>query len=529
MWQQLGWLNSQLKHQLDATICWSNLLWYDGNLTAELADQWLQAELRSSPIQRLDIPTIRRLISVRDNRDKDACLLAAYVIRAATDPASCQELQAIATELTRYFEQSESQLPVRVVWLTALAMQKIVGGDPLGLARIRDRLLNRLYEHGLTGQFDIVSFLRGSGQNQSDHHRVLRSRWQELHGTVKRWLSDPLINRNQTGSYVRFMFAYCLVRIGEVASGRELRDQAAEAMKSRDPIHAWMSKAFSYRVEQAAQGGNNREPLPEKLLRKLETMDRLDRYKIDRMRQHSRVLEPHVRIDPYRRWHRRYTDELFQTLAELKDLLDLKKVEAKLRELSTEHTQGTRGLRVLASALEYAPRLGDEFATQFLDRVDALLTECSDVVEKSLLIHRALYVAGHFGHTTRVNALVVRLRNELPAIVEYYLKLVNQLKAGDDNPIETVENLLQHSFRGLRKLGMREELSALYGHIAELVEARHRQAQELTNRGQASNDTSLARRLSLWLCVASGYYFFGNVDEAEKTADKVRQVLLEGR
>lgn len=528
MWQRLGWLNSQLKHRLDATICWSNLLWYEGQLTGYFADQWLQAELRSSRTSRLDIQAVGRLISSRDSRGKDASLVAAYVVRAALDASGRQELQTIATDLTLYFEQHESQLPVRAVWLTALAMQQVVGGDPLGLARIRDRLLNRLYEHGLAGEFDIVSFLRGSGQNQSDQHRVLRMRWSELHDTVNKWLSDPIMNRNQTGSYVRFMFAYCLVRIGEVANGRELLGQATTAIKSRDPIHSWMSKAFSYRVEQAAQGGNNREPLPEKLLRKLETMDRLDRYKIDRMRQHSRVLEPHIRIDPYRRWHRRYSDELFQTLAELKDLLDLKKVEAKLRELSTEHTQGTRGLRVLASALEYAPRLGDQFATQLLDRVDTLLADCTDVVEKSLLIHRALYVAGHFGHTARVNALVVRLRNELPAIVEYYLKLVNQLKTGDDNPIETVENLLQHSFRGLRKLGLREELSALYGRIGELVEMHHQRAQQSSAQGQTGSDASLARRLSLWLCVASGYYFFGNSDEANRTADKVRQVLLDG-
>ncbi len=123
---------------------------------------------------------------------------------------------------------------------------------------------------------------------------------------------------------------------------------------------------------------------------------------------------------------------------------------------------------MLASALEYAPRLGDQFATRLLERVDRLLDDCEDTIEKALLIQRALYVAAHFGHTKRVNALVVRLRNELPAIVDFYLQAVVQHKSGDDNPIETVETLLLHSFRGLRKLGMRDELSALYGRVAEL-------------------------------------------------------------
>ncbi len=105
---------------------------------------------------------------------------------------------------------------------------------------------------------------------------------------------------NQTNVYVKFVFAYSLARMGEVVNSRELLHQATEELDSTDTIHLWMGMAFNFRVEQAAQGGSNRETLPEDLVRQLEFVDRLERYKIDRMRQHSRVLEPHERIDPYR-------------------------------------------------------------------------------------------------------------------------------------------------------------------------------------------------------------------------------------
>ncbi len=188
-WHHLAELHSQLKHQLDATICWGNLLWYEGHVTAGLTQQWLNAELRVAGRNRLDIRDVRSLISQLDKRPRDASLVAAYVVHVVSSRTGIHELSALASGLTQYFEQQEQNLPVRVVWLTASAMHELVGGDPLGLARVRDRLLDRLYEHGLLGEFDIVSLLRGGSQNQNDHHRALRARWQELFARVLHWLA----------------------------------------------------------------------------------------------------------------------------------------------------------------------------------------------------------------------------------------------------------------------------------------------------------------------------------------------------
>ncbi len=149
------------------------------------------------------------------------------------------------------------------------------------------------------------------------------------------------------------------------------------------------------------------------------------------------------------------------------------------------------------------------------------------MIEKALLLHRALYVAAHFGHTPRVNSLVALLAEELPAIVESYLLLDSQYNPVDKQRIETVENLLQHSFRGLRKLGMRNELSDLYRRIADLVETQEERLAQ--KRVTVATDALLSRRLSLLLTVASGYYFYGNNSDADATADRVRDVLLEGK
>ena len=526
-WHQLGQLNAELKHSLDATLSWTHLLWYAGNVNTDLTDQWWQAELNCSERKQVNLKNIGDIVRHRSQKAADVTLVAAYVVRAVTHQQETDELRTMAAELTNYFERHESSMPIRLVWLTALAMQRLIGGDALGLARVRDRILDRLYNHGLMGEFDIISFLRGSGQSQHNQHRVVQSRWPELFALIDRWQASRFAEHNKTKVYVKLQFAYCLVRIGEVIRGRQFMHEALERVKGRDPIHNWLVKAFEFRIEQAAKGGNNREPMPLKLMKKLDSMDRLDRYKIDRLRQHSRVLEPHVRIDPYRRWHGRYRDELVQQLAELNDVLDLKTVEEQLHKLRAEFPSGPRSARILASALEFAPRLGDAFATNVLTGIDQALAECEEVIERALLIHRAMYVAAHFGHTARVNALVIRLRNELPAIVECYLKLDSQYSPVDKERIETVESLLQYSLRGLRKLGMREELSALYRRVAELVETHHARAQETMKSG--SGDAGLARRLSLLLCVASGYYFFGNTTEASSTVEKVRRVLLEGQ
>ena len=52
------------------------------------------------------------------------------------------------------------------------------------LARARDRLLERSYQHGLTADRDLPSFLRSGGQQSGDRFRQVRDKVHGLHKTI---------------------------------------------------------------------------------------------------------------------------------------------------------------------------------------------------------------------------------------------------------------------------------------------------------------------------------------------------------
>ena len=59
-------------------------------------------------------------------------------------------------------DQHDDKLDVRTIWLAREAFSRSVGGDRLGLARTRDRLLQRLRD-GLSIEKDVPTFLRFAG------------------------------------------------------------------------------------------------------------------------------------------------------------------------------------------------------------------------------------------------------------------------------------------------------------------------------------------------------------------------------
>src|SRR5690606_13469186 len=98
------------------------------------------------------------------------------------------------------------------------------------------------------------------------------------------------------------------------------------------------------------------------LLSIMEWMDRNERYKADRLREQSRIIEPFERIKPYRNFHRRYADEFERELAQLLDVADPGQLAARLEQLWTSPPPAAQKpsgrTRLLTAALELAPRLG---------------------------------------------------------------------------------------------------------------------------------------------------------------------------
>ena len=58
-------------------------------------------------------------------------------------------------KVSRFLEEYEKLLPVRAVWLAGYRLAQLGGGDVLGLARVRDRLLQLLLERGLEPERDL--------------------------------------------------------------------------------------------------------------------------------------------------------------------------------------------------------------------------------------------------------------------------------------------------------------------------------------------------------------------------------------
>ena len=123
-----------------------------------------------------------------------------------------------------------------------------------------------------------------------------------------RWNADPerifqsgFWRPNCSRDYVDLIFAFGLARIGAKGESRRLRP-GARAFAAADAEHQFLFAAFSWRIDEADAGRPHAGPLPELLVQYLERMDRLSRYVVDRMRKDSRILEPEVRVNPYRVW-----------------------------------------------------------------------------------------------------------------------------------------------------------------------------------------------------------------------------------
>src|SRR5262249_6540434 len=123
----------------------------------------------------------------------------------------------------------------------------------------------------------------------------------------------------QTEAYIDLIFAFGLARIGDEPDARELLSQARSALLGQDDAHAFLYGAFEYRVRQALDGKPHSGPLPNDHIEYLEHMERLLRYVVDRLRKHSRILEPDQHLNPYRVWGSRISD-FERALAELTDL-----------------------------------------------------------------------------------------------------------------------------------------------------------------------------------------------------------------
>jgi hypothetical protein len=333
---------------------------------------------------------------------------------------------------------------------------------------------------------------------------------------VRRWVAEGFMTAPGTATYSDLLFAYALARLGERTPCQKLIEEEPKHLLTRDAVHGWLIQAFEFRIREALVGRDGVQRLPDELLGRLESMDRLARYKVDRLREHSHILEPHELIDPYRRWHGRFADDLSRELAKLYEIKDCDELSDRLGRLVLTRGKGRLAgePRILTTAMELAPRLGEVFATELLAQTIGALERLSQPVDRAMLLEKALFVAAHYDKKDEVQRLVGCFHGLIEA-------------GGGDLPVRNLETLLGRSFLSLRKLGLRDEVGLLLERMARVIE----QNPEL-NAGAAGADgtasSAQARVQLLLLQIAAGWFFFGQDDRARPILDRARTLLFKG-
>jgi hypothetical protein len=541
LWPELAILNAQLNYVGDAAVCWANALW-EGQPAPGWAWGWLRAEAKDVDPEQT-APILDRLLSEPEPSPGDVRTLAAWL----TWSTAAGQRQAIGERLgtiQHYLEAHEGQLPVRALWLAWCSLVDLSGGDVLALARARDRVLERLYQEGLRPDLDLPSFLRFAGPGGNSRARALRDRVLRLRELVRRWIGRNTIvealdaEPHFTGAYADLAFAFGLASLGEPTACRELLEQAREVLAPQDDVHSFLLQAYDYRIQQALAGKSHTGPLPPEQLEYLEHMDTLVRYKIDRLRCHSRILEPEEKVDPFRgavrgRVYLAMGDRLGQTLAALPDLRDRAELARQLGQLLWQpdprgvHKVADRA-RILAVALDLAPRLGEAFALEVLAQVPLVLDDLPGalahvsalerVLGQAALLERALFLAAHFGQAEHVQVLVGRMEELLsPRHAE-----------GTANALLALDALAGQCFHGLRKLGMRDAIDRLLKSIVEVVlEGQSFADLQEQMRGGGPRAVGWPARLRALLHVAAGWFYFGKNAQADVLVGEVGSVLQE--
>ncbi len=515
-WRTLADLNSRLGRLSEASLLRLHEIWEADGTAPDAVVSWFQNELEAArqhgamviiDEQEGDVTdlSLSRLLSVESPTPAEVSELAAY-LTFATVRGSTGLLERQRGRVHRYFLQNETMLSSRSCWLSWCSLAQMSGGDSLALARARDRLLARLHQNGVIRELDVPAFLRSAGGKGDGRFGVVRDRLAALHACVQRFARRNLrLSSQMTLHYIDLLFALTAARMGESQKCRELSESARLALcLVPDPVHGWLWRAFMHRTSQAEQGLPVDGPLPKSFIVQLQGLDKLQRYKVDRLRQHSSVLEPHETLDPYRDWRSHRIGEFDREVTGLFDVTNRNKLLSSLKALFAAPLADDDRAKLLTAALELSPRLGEKFAVKILEQVVPLDRKLKDPVARAGLLEHGLEMAAHFDQREHVTPLLDRLRG-----------LLHQQSDAEIKTLEALECVLQQSSRGLRRLGMRDELAQLLEQFADVV--------------NPSDDPAMIEpeRLRVMLRLAAGWFTFGQ-NRGWVEIDQARDLLFSG-
>jgi len=471
LWLEMATLNAALKKWREAGLCWASAFWPTSGAEAlRVGRQWTRGELRRLGAAVSAGDAAKRLIASTKPSNDDVRAVAALASLEAVAPGEVPGLTDSLHAAKVWLDNFDDALDARAFWLSHHALARLVGGDRLGLARSRDRLLARL-RTGLSLERDVPAFLRWVGQAGGQGHDAARVT-KVVEDLLKKFLTTQRKRsaveapETFTRAYVLFTFAWGLARLGAGERARALCKEAEPLLKADDGIHRFLAQAYRARVEQALEGLPPESPLPAALQAELNALERFPRYKVDRLRQASSILEPQERLDPIRAFHRAGNDPRGEKLAALRGLTDSDKltreIDKLLEEASHLHEEAAQAL--LDGLMDFFPALPETIAVSRLDRVVQLAAPMTPV-RRALVLEEALMLAGYFGQAGRVKSTV----GDLMAILA-------ELQPADALEVGTS---LGRCLRSLRRVGLKQEAANLLEAVVRSVKGHETRAVEV--------------------------------------------------
>lgn len=274
-WRLLGALYAEAGRTRDAALAFAHALWM-----LEPSDSQWRAVLRRWATAE-DVP--ERFETDRARGEIVGALLAMSG-GEAIDAAAMRALLAAHGDA----------IPARIAWLAQEAIARHTQ-DQLGFVRAQDAMRVRL-RGGLRIADDVPGFIRRQGQAMSGRASVrLVEALVEARASyeaTERARSSAEAPANLTDGYVGWLFAWGFAHLGESAHSSQQTEAAERSLTDADDdVHAYLRAAFRTRVEHARTGRGLHVALPFELHAQLEALSRMERYKVDRLREASHVLE----------------------------------------------------------------------------------------------------------------------------------------------------------------------------------------------------------------------------------------------
>ncbi|HET6573679.1 MAG TPA: hypothetical protein VFG68_08775 [Fimbriiglobus sp.] len=555
LWPELAVANVGANDRSEATLCWVNALWGRDTAPREWAEGWLRTELPD-----LDLPVTAaafdRMMKPPDPQAPQVRQFAALLFWLTQQQPVPGWLAARLPAIKRYLEAHERSLPTRAAWLVASRLAVLTGADTLGLARVRDRLLQRLLEEGIVAERDLPFFLRSAGLKDSDRLSRVRAGVIELHQAVRTWaetslkMPQPSVPPNHdqgaTLGYIDLMFAFALAKLGEAGAARQRIESARQVLEGFQPsgdrgiAARFLLLALKYRVEQALAGKPHAGLLDRPLIEALEAIHAqgkgqpnnpfgLAHYVITRFQQKSRILEPQEKLDPYAAYMV-HGDELKKALAGLARIKDPNALARTVRELYRSGVDGRPAAEarfaVLLDALPLSARVGEQFSLELVGLVPEVMKASAAVglaiselsVKQGQLLEQALFLAAHFDRKEVVQHLV-----------DEFIELL-RVKPPEQQ-FELINVVASQCLRSLRRLQLRDEIDKLLRRMQEVVlggqdVGKLRQLHRAKGAKSASRTDLWGKTLRSLLHLAGGWLTFGLTDQAARILDEARAELL---